>query len=79
MKNTKDSPERFAASVLFGFAHGGVWCCEHKAKCKWQGFALHQGLAWGEVPKLFPGYRDWRSVHDQECGGRLIQLVEPND
>lgn len=46
-----------------------VWCCEHKSKCKWQGFALHQGLAWGEVPKG----TEWRKWHDQQCGGGLIQ------
>lgn len=59
--------------------HCGVWCCEHKTRCKWQGFALHQGLAWGKVPEKFEGYRDWRSVHDEECGGELIQLIPPND
>jgi hypothetical protein len=51
----------------------GVWCCEKQHKCKWQGFALHQGLAWG----TFPTAGEWRKWHDLECGGKLIQLVEP--
>ena len=49
-----------------------VWCCEKKSKCKWQGFALYQGLAWGKVPEN----TEWRKWHDRECGGRLIQLLE---
>jgi len=50
----------------------GVWCCEHRAKCKWQGFALHQGLSWGAIPE----HGQWREWHNRECGGRLIQLID---
>jgi len=50
----------------------GVWCCEYRHKCKWQGFALHQGLAWGSKEYAL---RAWRTWHDRECGGKLIQLV----
>lgn len=50
----------------------GVWCCEHRAECKWQGFALHQGLSWGIIPE----HSQWREWHDRECGGRLIQLID---
>jgi hypothetical protein len=52
----------------------GVWCCEKQHKCTWQGFALHQGLAWGVIPNE---YNAWRRRHESECGGELIQLVEP--
>ena len=45
--------------------------CEHKHKCKWQGFALHQGLGWGNPP---PASHPWRKWHDQECGGQLKSL-----
>ena len=51
-----------------------VWCCAKKARCKWQGFALHQGLAWGTVP---PPSNTWRQWHDRECGGELVQLLAP--
>lgn len=58
----------------------GVWCCERMAQCNWQGFALHQGLAWGTVPPKHEAItNDWRTWHDRECGGRLIQLLPPND
>lgn len=54
--------------------HGGVFCCQHKDRCGWQGFVLHQGLGWGTIPhELNP----WRQAHDQMCGGSLIQLVQP--
>ncbi len=53
-----------------------VWCCEKKYECKWQGFALHQGLAWGKIP---PKTNMWRLWHDRECGGRLIQLLPKNE
>lgn len=50
-----------------------VWCCTEKSKCKWQAFALHQGLAWGEVPgKDNP----WRQFHDVECPGKLVNLFD---
>ena len=52
-----------------------VWCCERKSQCKWQGFALHQGLGWGTIP---PVTDEWRKWHDRECGGRLLQLVGKN-
>lgn len=54
----------------FGEKHG-VWCCEKKEKCIWQGFLLTAGLAWGEVPVGTM----WRKRHDAVCGGRLIQIV----
>jgi hypothetical protein len=69
-----DSVER----LLGDFSHSGVWCCEHKSRCKWQGFALNHGIGWGVVPKNTGAY-SWREAHDRECGGRLIQLVPPND
>lgn len=54
--------------------HNGVWCCEREANCKWQCFVLYKGLGWGTIPgKDEP----WRKMHDRECGGKLIQLVEP--
>jgi len=53
----------------------GVWCCEKQHKCTWQGFALYHGLAWGTVPNEF---NVWKQRHDTECGGKLIQLVEPS-
>ena len=53
----------------------GVWCCERRYQCKWQGFALHAGLAWGEIPSENNAWRQW---HDRECGGQLIQLIQPN-
>jgi len=56
------------------FFHGGVWCCENKSACKWQGYALHQGLGWGTIP---PETNEWRMWHNRECGGKLIQLVPP--
>ncbi len=52
--------------------HEGVWCCEHKSKCKWQGFALHKGLAWGSPELSLPEWREW---HEKQCGGNLIQLL----
>ena len=57
------------------FIHPGVWCCEHRSQCKWQGFALHQGLGWGELPDET---NDWRKYHAFHCGGKLIQLAVPN-
>ena len=45
--------------------------CEKMDKCQWQGFALHQGLGWGEVPSP---HDTWREYHDRECGGKLIQM-----
>lgn len=55
--------------------HCGVWCCEKHSQCKWQGFALHRGLAWGTIADSLP---EWRERHERECGGKLIQLLEPN-
>lgn len=56
------------------FLHGGVWCCTEKSQCQWQGFALHQGLAWGTTNGPT---REWRDLHDVNCRGRLIQLIPP--
>lgn len=53
-----------------------AWCCEKRSKCNWQGFALHQGLAWGSIP---PATDPWRQWHDRECGGKLIRLRRPHD
>ena len=50
----------------------GVWCCEKRVACRWQGYALHQGLGWGTVR---PSHDPWRIAHDRECGGKLIQLL----
>ena len=54
----------------------GIWCCEQQHKCKWQGFALHHGLSWGTIPH---DSNTWRQWHSRECGGALIQLVEPKE
>ena len=48
------------------------WYCEKKWNCKWQGFALHHGIAWGIIP---PKTNIWRQWHEQNCGGKLIQLI----
>lgn len=56
------------------FAHEGVWCCERGWQCKWQGYALHQGLSWGTVPTKGNVWLEW---HKRECGGELIQLIQP--
>jgi len=53
-------------------APDGAWCCIYKEKCKWQAFALHRGLGWGEIP---PPTNAWREWHDKECGGALLQLL----
>jgi len=52
----------------------GVWCCTEQHRCKWQGFALHQGLAWGQHLSVNPA---WQAFHDGECEGKLIQLLQP--
>lgn len=52
----------------------GVWCCEHKHSCKWQGFALDKGLAWGN--KDFSPNSEWAEWHKKKCGGKLIQLIK---
>jgi hypothetical protein len=62
--------ERVVMADEFGAKHG-VWCCEKKEKCGWQGFLLTAGLAWGEIPENTM----WRHQHDAVCGGRLIQIV----
>jgi hypothetical protein len=59
-----------------GFAHEGVWCCERKSKCKWQCFALHQGLSWGTCGSP---QTEWITAHQRECGGKLIQLLPGSD
>ncbi len=46
--------------------------CERKHLCRWQCFALHQGLGWGPIP---PSTNPWRVWHDKECGGRLLRLI----
>ena len=74
--NTIDQLRALPASDLFGgFVHGGVWCCTEKAKCQWQGFVLHQGLAWGTVAGPTG---EWKDRHNTNCRGRLIQLIPPN-
>jgi hypothetical protein len=57
------------------FLHGGVWCCTEKSQCQWQGFALHQGLAWGTTNGPTT---EWKDRHNASCRGRLIQLIPPN-
>ncbi len=56
--------------------HPGVWCCERKHDCKWQGFALFRGLAWGKKEGPLD---EWTKYHSEYCGGKLIQLLEPQD
>lgn len=56
--------------------HPGVWCCSERYKCKWQCFALNQGLGWGTIP----GHTNlWRKWHDKQCRGELIQLSPPSN
>lgn len=57
------------------FIHSGVWCCSEKSQCQWQGFALHQGIAWGTIGAALD---EWRKRHDENCRGRLIQLIPPS-
>lgn len=47
--------------------------CERRHQCKWQCFALHQGLGWGRIPDE---NNPWRVWHARECGGKLIELFE---
>lgn len=56
--------------------HGGVFCCQHKDQCRWQCFMLHGGLGWGTIPRET---NLWRQAHDERCGGKLIQLMDPAD
>jgi hypothetical protein len=48
-----------------------IWYCTRKHKCKWQAFAMCQGLAWGVIPDKSNKWRQW---HDRECDGKLIQV-----
>lgn len=67
------SPEQTKQAVawLQGKLNAKAFYCEKLHQCKWQGFRLHQGLGWGEIP----GERDpWRVWHTKECGGRLVEL-----
>ena len=63
------------AGDVADFEHSGVWCCTEKSNCQWQGFALHQGLAWGTVTGPTT---EWLDRHSQNCRGRLIQLIPAN-
>ena len=75
-KETPEDGARLAPRTCSaGFEHSGVWCCTEKSQCKWQGFALHQGLAWGTANGTPPA---WRDRHNANCRGRLIQLILPN-
>lgn len=47
--------------------------CKRRHQCKWQCFALHQGLGWGRIENTNPAWREW---HQRECGGRLIPLYD---
>ena len=55
--------------------HPGVWCCEHKEQCRFQGLRLSLGLGWGKVPEPPDAFL---RLHERYCGGRLIQLVQPS-
>lgn len=58
-------------------AHPGVWCCERRGQCKWKCYALEAaGLQWGTPDQVTP---EWLKWHKRECGGRLVQLVPPNN
>lgn len=57
------------------FFETGLFVCERKHKCKWQGFRMRDGLGFGVIPHQSDA---WRNRHDSECRGRLIQLIEPN-
>ena len=67
-------PQSGNGSELSGLVMSGVWCCEKKYKCSWQGYALHRGLSWGEIDKVSQA---WRHTHEERCGGKLIQLIKP--
>ena len=56
--------------------HPGVWCCDRRHRCGWQGFLLHQGLSWGTIPSE---HGSWCKCHDLHCSGTLVQLLEPQD
>lgn len=57
----------------------GLWGCERKENCGWQGFMLTRGISEGEIPKaLDPKFNCWRNAHDHHCGGDLVQLIKPN-
>jgi len=76
METKKDSmktADRSSASAASTGYASGVYCCEKRENCQWQGIVLHLGLAWGTVPTN-TGWREW---HDHMCGGKLIQLVLP--
>lgn len=61
----------FAPAPISAPNSAKAFYCEKLHQCKWQGFRLHQGLGWGEIP----GERDpWRVWHTKECGGRLVEL-----
>lgn len=67
------SPEQTKQAIawLQGKLNAKAFFCEKHHQCKWQGFRLHQGLGWGEIP----GEHDpWRIWHTRECGGRLVEL-----
>lgn len=57
--------------ITGGYMKEKIWYCSEKAKCKWQCFALHQGLGWGEIPSKDNKWRQW---HDKTCKGELIQI-----
>lgn len=45
-----------------------VYRCVKGAKCKWQGFQMHLGLAQGPIPSE---HEPWRKSHALYCGGEL--------
>lgn len=56
--------------------HTGVWCCERKEDCEWQGYALFRGLAWGTIESPLD---EWTKAHAKYCGGKLTQLLAPQE
>jgi cell division protein FtsB len=50
-----------------------IWFCERKHQCKWQGFALNGGVAFGEIP-TDTSDNSWFKWHEKECGGKLTQI-----
>ena len=76
-RNRERKAQGGLAAMPGSVAHPGVWCCERRGQCKWKCYALEAaGLQWGTPDQVTP---EWLKWHKRECGGRLVQLVPPND
>ena len=53
----------------------GIWGCRRGLKCKWKGLALSaNGI---EIGTVRPPGNAWREEHDRQCGGELVQILQP--